>query len=115
MGPRLSESFDPLAFDSARVDWRADTADVWVRYQYNEPQRSRNDSTETFNTMDVNLLVHCPSQHARNVRMLMRAATGDSIDGLTYPYASYAPFHQLPSQARLQGVCAVLPGVPQGG
>ena len=102
------------AFDSSRLIWRTDTADVWLRSQYDEPQRSPNDSTQTFTAMDRHLLVHCSSQNARDVRMLMRDAAGDSVNGYTYPAARYVPFREHAFPTLLKDLCTSLPSGPRG-
>ena len=101
------------AFDTSRLVWHGDTADVWFRSQYSEPQRSPSDSTQTFTATDIHVLVHCPSQHARDVRMLVRAA-GDSVNGYTFAAPSWVPFAEHTLNAFLADVCTGLRSIPRG-
>ncbi len=101
------------AFDSSRLRWRADTADVWLRSQYDEPLRIPNDSTLPVAGMDRHLLVHCASLTAREMRMLVRDAAGDSVHGTTHPGPQYVPYLEPVFGTLLTDLCTVLPGGPR--
>ena len=84
------------AYDAERLRRRGDTVDVWLRFQYDEPQSMPGDAGRTFVVTEVAQTLHCPSARTRDVRMLVRGAAGDSLSGFTAPAPQWLAFAEHP-------------------
>ena len=101
-----------IAFDPSRLTWRGDTAEVWLRSQFDEPLRSPKDSSPTMTAMERQVLVHCSSQTTRDIRMLLRDAAGDSLNGHTDEAARYESYRDNSLEPMMTALCTVLPKRP---
>jgi hypothetical protein len=98
------------AYDTSRLAVRGDTVLVWMRFQYAAPQPIPGDSARTFSVTEIRQAVRCAPGLTSDVRMLLRNAAGDSLDGYTPPSPRWVPFaeHAL-SERVLVRLCRALP------
>ena len=98
-----------IGFDSSRLTWRGDTAEVWLRSQFDEPLGSPNDSTPAITVMDRHILVHCASRTTREIRRLTRDAAGDSVNGHADHAPRYESYRDNSLKPMLTALCTALP------
>ena len=97
------------AYDPQRIAVRGDTVDVWLRFQYAKAQPVPHDSTATFTAIEAYESVNCPGGHVRDLRMLVRGATADSVGGYTDPKPAWQSFREHPLTERIfVPLCTVL-------
>lgn len=98
------------AYDGARLTWRGDTAHVWVRAQYTEPQRYPGDSTRLYTATEIRLALRCKAGVARTERALVLNAAGDTVAGHAWPAHPWQPFAEHELSATILGdLCRTMP------
>ena len=89
------------AYDAQRVAVRGDTVDVWLRFQYAKGQPVPHDSTATFTATEAYESVNCLGGQVRDLRMLVRGVTGDSLGGYTDSGSAWQSFSKHPLTERV--------------
>ena len=99
------------AYDSTRLRFRGDTAEVWMRFQHATPMPLPTDSTDSYTLVQAAANVHCASEQIQDIRMMVGRPDADSLGGYTNDTLVWAPFsgHAMPGWV-LSGLCAALSG-----
>jgi hypothetical protein len=66
-------------FDTARVARLGDTSDVWIRFQYAEPQSLPGGQSPPYTAMEVEHAVDCTTGSTSLRRLIARNAAGDTV------------------------------------
>ena len=100
------------AYDASRLTVRGDTVVVWMRFQFSEPHLFLADPSRgrIVSITEIQQAVRCARGLARDVRVLVRNAAGDSLDGYTMASVRWESFaeHDL-DQGTLVRLCRALP------
>ena len=99
------------AYDTSRLVVQGDTVEVWMRFQYANPQPFPGDAARTFSVLETHQVVRCAAGQTSDIRMLLRDAADDSVGGYTTPSPRWIPFteHGLSDRVLIR-LCRAVPG-----